>query len=664
VRFFSIAGTLIADKKKHFVSEYVYQGMKLRIVFFLFCFLKWNSGLFSQQGYSYKEYDRGDCISVERSYSRMPDELLFQVEKIDNTFFAIFNDERWFDDFFAGDGSNLLLGNNALSLGVQLVSADYFSCNYVGFDRYDDFFYHLDPFSYKEMKKFQERENDGLFRIPLGTVPPRFLNKEFDHGIVISKKNHECISHWYTKTPILDWQLLELALLTDTLVTDSEKLVFHPDTSGLSLGEKLEIDVIFPKNETSFDLKKFREFLHHIPSFDLEPYKVSISAFASIEGPETRNKELYERRGEVVKNEIELILPSGVQYEIKVDENWDEFYLDVANSEFSWLTDMEPEQIRAQLSDRTISKELEPLLKKHRKATVTVWMRKEIQPDLSDMPGLIDFYVASLQAEHLENTLKIQDAIFELVDQENVSALFPDSLPLPTNKLFSYVFTRDYVYRYKTGLVDHAKLFQLFDDLKDYYPNDPAIRFNLAELAFRSWVGGDHSINADSVLGIINNLDQFDVPVWAKNRLLINFHLVSIRQSMAEADARKRLRSARAIRSLYTSSFTTDDELVNLARFFSAYRQTDVAERLLRPYARNNNPDEDLLYFYIILTINEATTVNMRWYNDLLEKAYEINPQRFCSLFQPVSSPGSAGISLLFRDRIKEFFCQNCYDPS
>lgn len=643
--------------------EYVYQFMNMRIVLFLVLLLKLNPGLFAQLGYSYKEYDRGDCISVERSYSRMPDEVLFQVEQINNTFFAVFNDEQWFDSFFAGDGINLL-GMNALSLGVQLVSADFFSCNYVGFEQYDDFFYQLDPLSYKDMKKFQVMGDDGLYRVPLGTVPPRFLRKEYDHGIVISRKNHECISHWYTKTPVLDWQLLEHALLTDTLVLDSEKLVFYPDTSGLSLGENLETDVIFPKNETTFDQKLFREFLHHIPSFDLKPQKVSISAFASIEGPETRNKQLYKRRGEVIKDEIELILPPGVEYEIKVDENWDDFYNDVASSQFSFLSAMEPEQIRAQLADKAFSKELEPLLKKHRKATVSIRMSKEIQPDVSDMAGLMDFYIASLQAEHFENALKIQDAIFDLVSSENVAETFPDSLPLPQNKSFSHVFTRDYVYRYKTGLVDHVKLFELFNDLQHIYPDDPAIRFNLAELAFRRWIDGDPEIKADSVSGIINNLDQFDVPAWAKNRLLINFHLVSIRQSMAEADARKRMRSARAIRSLYSSAFTSDHEIVNLARFFAAYRQTDIAERLLRPYARNSSPDEDLLYFYIILTINEATTVNMRWYHDLLEKAHELNPERFCNLFQPVSVPGSAGISLLFRDRIKEFYCENCNDPS
>jgi len=637
--------------------------MNPRILSLLVVILSFHFNLVAQLGYAYKEYDRKDCISVERTYSRMPDELLFQVEQIDNTFYAIFNNEQWFDDFFAGDGNNLL-GINSLSLGVQLVSTDYFSCNYVGFEQYDDFFYQLEPLSYKEMKKYQIADNEGIFRIPLGTVPPRFLRKEYDYGIVISRKNHECISHWYTKIPVLDWQLLEHALLTDTLVLDSEKLQWQPDTSDLSLGEKLEIDVIFPKNETSFDQEPFRDFLHHVPSFDLKPKQVSISAFASIEGPETRNKELYERRGEVIKNEIELILPPGVAYEIKVDENWDEFYNDISTSEFSWLKDMQPEEIRAQLADKEFSMELEPLLKQHRKATVSIWMRKEIQPDISNMHSLTDFYVASLQAEHIENALKIQDAIFNLVSVEDVAANFPDSLPMPQNKKFSHVFTRDYVYRYKTGLVDHIKLFDLFNELQKIYPTDPAIRFNLAELTFRRWMGGDPQITTDSVTSIINNLQQFDIPVWAKNRLLINFHLVSIRQSMADTDARKRLRSARAIRNLYTSAFTTDHEIVNLARFFAAYRQNDVAERLLRPYARNSNPDEDLLYFYIILTINEATTVNMRWYHDLLEKAHELNPERFCNLFQPVSYPGSAGISLLFRDRIKELFCENCNDPS
>jgi hypothetical protein len=618
----------------------------------------------AQQGYSYKEYSRDVCIATERAYSRIPDDVFFQVQIIDNNFWVIFNDEKWFDDFFSGQGGNLL-SRGELSLGVQLVSTDYFSCSRVGPVNYEDFFYQLEPLSYRQLKRLQVTASDGTLMIPLGGVPQKFFRKEFDHGLVISRRDRECIKHWYTKTPVHDWDLLEQALLIDTLVFLSDPIVIQSDYEPIVVDTRLDHDVIFPKNETTFAKDSLRGFLQNIPTLIKDPVKVRISAFASIEGPEDRNKELYRNRGEVIYNEIALVLPPNVEFDIQVDENWEDFYRDVSRSEWSSLQKESPEQIRERLKEKQFSDQLEPLLKKHRKATVSVFMQRTVDLRATSPQNLMNFYVETIQGENVEHVLKIQDAIFARMQNEEVTFHFPDTLPMPPNKAFGNVFNRDYIFRHQLGLNDQKKTYELFYQLRSYYPDNAQIRYNLAELMFRRWLASDESVTLDTLLSNINTLDKYGVPPSAHNRLLINYHLASIKVGAASRDQRMQTRSARAVSGLYATAHIREPELINLARFFVAHRQNDLAERLLRPFARGvTQPDEDLLYYYIMLTINDNGTVNTRWYNDLLDKAQQMNPQRFCNLFQPVSAPDAAGISLLFKIKLKEVYCRYCQGPS
>ncbi len=387
---------------------------------------------------------------------------------------------------------------------------------------------------------------------------------------------------------------------------------------------------------------------------------INISAFASIEGPEDWNKELYRNRGEVIYNEIARLLSTPSNYTLRVDENWGDFYADISRSPRANLRNLSPEEIRAKLKDRKFSEELEPILKHHRKATVIIHLSREVDPGIENLTELVNFYVENLESANLENAIKLQDAIEYQARDQRITPRFPHDLPMPQAREFSWIFNRDYVIRQKHGWENDTILLNLFIELAKSYPENPAIRFNIAELLLRQWLTTLTDIKPDSIFRTINRLSEQGVAEKAANRLLLNYHLNTLPQTMTEKNSRQRIRSLQAIRSLYPATTLKDEELVNLARLFVAYRQNNMAERLLRPFARLPHPDQELLFFYISLSINDENIANQRWYANLLNKAYSINPQRFCNLFQPVSIPDAAGISLLFRDNIKEIYCRNC----
>lgn len=609
----------------------------------------------AQQGFEYREYDRNICISTERVYNRMPDDLFFQVERVDDTFYTVFNNEEWFDDFFSDERRHL---------GVQLVSTAYFACSRMGYRDPEEYFYFLEPLSWRDMKRVQFMNSDGLHVVPLGRVPTRFRNELFDHGVIIGRRSRACIDHWYSVTPVHDWHLLDHTLWIDSLVRDAESITIPPVPPIIETGKVLRFDVIFPKNETTYNSEALRAFLHELPLISHEPVKVKINAFASIEGPEDRNKELYRKRGEVVLGEVKLILPPETQYEVSVDENWEDFYLDIARSPQAFLLQEEPDAIREYLQDPPFLERLEPLLSKHRKASVTIELKRSVSSQKSTWQELMDFYVSSLITEEKENAIFLQNALFQRMAARSSGYGFPDTLPLPRNKAFVPVYNRDYALRYRHGLTDARETHQLFSELATFFPDDPAIHFNLAALNYKRWLANDPEVTEECLLNSINILPDLEVPQPAYSRLLMNYHLVKLRQGVEDMDARQRTRTIRAVRNLYGGTELSEEEIINMTMFFVAHRQADIAERLLRPLARAAQPNEDILFYYIKLTISEDTNTHMRWYFGLLEKAQEMNPARFCALFQPVSVEGAAGISLLFRDAVKEFYCRHCEDPS
>jgi hypothetical protein len=615
----------------------------------------------AQQGFRYREFSDDICSTCLRKYNRIPDEVQFEVYAHDGYFIVYCNQEQWFDEFFSGGGGFSLLSKE-LSLGVKMVSTDYFDCDNRKSNLSESYFYQLPPLSFSEMDKRKEYLEDGDFVINLGAVPEVFEGKDFDHGIIISKRNRKCIDHWYNKIPVHDWQLLNHALLLDTLVyyddLRSYPQIYAPITDEI----KLEFEVLFPKDQVTFNRDSIRQIVSklHIP----EGFSVfvDINAYASVEGPVHRNAQLYHTRGEVISALLHPFLEEKAQYTISVSENWDEFFRDIATTNYRSLASESPDNIRMMLNERQLSLELEPILKKHRKAIVNIRAIQTLDPLNSAPDDMIRFYHHAIEKGEVDKALLLQDAIFSKMEREKIIPGFPDVFPIPATQRMSYVYNREITHRYFFRAVDLVETYNLFQQMVEFYPEDPRLRFNLAELAFRRWFSGDTSIKNDKLLELINKLEAQGVPRLAVNRLLINYHMVNLRYGMADADQRLRNRSVRAIRNLYAETHTREAELVNLAMFFTAYRQMDFSERLLRKQAYSSSPDVDLLFFYIAITINNSKYYNMRGYKGLLLKAHASAPDKFCQLFQPVRKTDAVGISLLFRPELMEIFCSHCKD--
>ncbi len=621
---------------------------KYLITAFLFLVIK-TSSVFPQSGYSYREYSRDRCLEIEREFNRRPDELSFFPEVKGNTIYMVFDNKEWFDNFF---------DRPFLRLGIKLVASEYFTCElFPGFTP-DDYFYYLPPLQYSTMKE-NMFESDGTYKTPMGVVPHGFINRDYDYGMIISYWRRECSANWMRAVKVHEWEFMENALLVDSLVYHDDIIKIETDTLPVVTTKKKSFKVNFPKDETTYDKNALHSFILNLPTDNYNVMDINILAYASVEGPEERNVELYEKRAEVVYKELMKFFGENIIYQCIVEENWDAFYADVTKTEYRYLSSESKETVREYLSDEITKEELEPILENHRYATIDVTLYKKLHVKESSVSELFGFYSDLLENKDLENALKIQDEIFYRVKNEDIAVDFPAELPIPDSKEFSYVMSRDYSYRYNMGVTDIKETYKLFKELPEIFPDCPIVRFNIAELMFRLWLLDDSEIADQELFNTITSLSNYDVPENAANRLLVNYYILQAENGRKNDNRRLVNTSLRRIRNLYSNADLREDEILSIAMFFSAYREYTLAERFLRPHAQKSQPDEDILFYYLDITIADERGVRTRRYQNLLETALELNPQRFCEMFEPHST-GGKGISTLFNETLKEMFCEFC----
>lgn len=602
----------------------------------------------AQTGHNYREYKREACIDSERAYKRHPEDLYFASLAREGDLFVVYNDPQWFEEYF---------GKQGRKLGIQMLTMESFDCQN---PLQSPAIYNTTPLNLRQMQA-RAQERNGLFYLHLGSIPAELAGKSFDTGIVISRNGRKCVDHWQRLINVHDWDILESALLADTLVFKGDRIPFRPDTLTLHLRKTVHFEVKFPKNQTTFDKKALHDFLQSLPLREYQALDVNIRAYASVEGPEERNQQLYWERSRVVYEAVNTFFAlEELPFQCEVDENWEAFRIDIKNTPYARLAQMSKEEIREQLNKASVKQDLEPILEDHRRTYLSIHMQQSFIPAASSMDELMQFYDLSMETENLMAAIRIQNAIFERIQGEAISSVFPDHLPIPGAKAFNHAFNREYVLRYTMGLTDMQETAGLFAQLAQYYPTDPFIRFNEAELLFRRWMARDPLVEETKLLNIIRELPQYEVPLEASQRILLNYHMEKISRAYEARDLRRQSNHLSSIRNLLGSTILKPKEILSLSKFFYAYNQVDWAERMLRPYARIADIDEDLLFHYINITLSQEAMLNARWYQILLTQAQSRNPQRFCALFTPTSEPQGKGISVLLKTELKERYCKHC----
>lgn len=96
-----------------------------------------------------------------------------------------------------------------------------------------------------------------------------------------------------------------------------------------------------------------------------------------------------------------------------------------------------------------------------------------------------------------------------------------------------------------------------------------------------------------------------------------------------------------------------------MAKYFVGYQKYTWAIALLKPYLNDIHTSEDLLFYYLNLTIIDSKMVGTASYRTLMLNAINKNQSRFCELFN-ATFDGGVTFQLLDNLYLRETYCENC----
>jgi hypothetical protein len=103
----------------------------------------------------------------------------------------------------------------------------------------------------------------------------------------------------------------------------------------------------------------------------------------------------------------------------------------------------------------------------------------------------------------------------------------------------------------------------------------------------------------------------------------------------------------------------SDDDIVSLAQYFSYYAKYDWSIALLKPKINTIDVNEDLLFYYINLTVAKPEYTEKSEYRTIMLNAININQNRYCKIFDS-NDKGGITFQLLDDHYLQKTYCENC----
>lgn len=144
-----------------------------------------------------------------------------------------------------------------------------------------------------------------------------------------------------------------------------------------------------------------------------------------------------------------------------------------------------------------------------------------------------------------------------------------------------------------------------------------------------------------------------------KNRLKINYLLIKVANEYGLGEKRKVRKLLSGIRSAYKGADYSEKELLRLSNYFKSYGHVKYAEETLYPIIKAGTENKELIFFYLMLTLENTKFNKHSWYHELMEQAFEMDQKRFCKLFDN-RKEGGLSFQLLRFSEVKERVCEWC----
>lgn len=591
------------------------------------------------------------CRAITYAFRQKPKEVRYSISRENDDLYFEINDKNWFYTVFKypNDG-----------VAIDIVSKARYNCNIATISNTQIKGELLKPVYSQELKNGLKPYKGNTYRVKVGKVPENLRGYNLEYNILFIGNNNLCQYYVTYNLDYYSWDLLDMGMYLDQL-TYNEKQIKSSENDNYSVRyKKLKFIIPFKKNKTNYSqafIKPIYDSLR-LTNFDIK--SLNIKAYSSIEGIAKRNIELQELRANSIVAALQTFQKPTIKNNVSAVENWVEFFNDIKGTKYEYLKGLSKDEVRKEIAG-TISREMEYILKNHRKAIVELELEKKETENQKTYDALINEFNSAVSQEKIDVAKEIQNSIFEKIKTKRAPLAILQKMNIPKQVNFAELLNKNSAYKYMINERQALIVYNELLNLKKLAPKNKKINYNIVALEILLWKYKAIDIDESKIIKNITNLKKQGVHKSLISRMMVNFHMVIVDDFMKNRDFDNKDKSVRYINKNYKKFAMSDYDFSSLAQFFSIYGNSDLAVKLLERKARTIEIDQDLLFYYLNLTlINKKLTKNTN-YRTIMLNAINMNKTRFCKLFNPVED-GGVTFQLLEDEYLRETYCENCND--
>lgn len=589
------------------------------------------------------------CASCFQAFRQKPKEVKFSIKRDKNNLFFEVNDKGWF---------NKLISKSGDGLAVDIVAKERYNCDLTTIERSQIKGHVLKPVYAQKLRSGLRNIGDNKYRVLLGKVPEDLLNKELEYNILFLANRMLCNYYVIYDLESYAWDLLDMGMYLDSLTYNARKIKANEQEGYTLKNKSLKFIVPFKKNKSEYLPEDIKPMYDSLRLTDFNIKKISIRAYSSIEGSLERNIELQEQRANSIAAALQTYQKPTIVTEIHSSENWVEFLNDIEGTPYNELKELSKQQLKAKLVG-AFSAEMEPYLKKHRKAVISLELEKKDKYKSKSPNELLSLFNNTIKAEDLSEAAKIQNSIFEKIKNKEVSPDFLRRMTIPKQQKFVKIFNKNSAFRFMQDIRQSMIVYNELKALEKLDPRNGEVKYNIAAVTFKLWRFNALQINENTFKQQLYNLENFGIDKMLITRMMVNFHIIKAENYMRKREYNNKDKSVSYINSNYKKFPLSDYDYLSLSQFFSYYANTDLSVALLEDKVKTIDIDEDLLFYYLNLTLINKELTQTSDYRTTMLNAFDMNKERFCKLYNSVDE-GGVTFQLLEDEYLRTVYCENC----
>ncbi|MBR2196560.1 MAG: hypothetical protein IJ911_13235 [Salinivirgaceae bacterium] len=512
------------------------------------------------------------------------------------------------------------------------------------------------PYKSKKILKKNLIKTTGkskAFKGKVADLPENIDLNESEINLLIIQDGAVCTS--VPKTfihPIKGTYKNNVKMLADTLAFNTKFGVYKPIPDSADL----EFVIPFKGNKADYNEADIEPFLEALEQRDFHILNMTITAYSSVEGSDSVNRNLQRRRAESIVRALEKRQFDSTRTEIITDYNWADFVTDIRSTKYSHLAKLPIERVQDSILKNNLAKELEPILQKHRFARIQMRIVYDITGK-NEQPFMFRKFKEACDSSDRILALSIQKYIMRRIMKGEYPESAINDMQIPDEPDFAGLAMNKLWLRYRLGQIKETDMKEPIEQLAVLNPQNEYIAFNNLLMHVNYPEGLFKDIGPRLQSGI-DRLYYTPLQKRAVDGLNLRLQLKTI----SEVDSVTHVRATKTacverIKSIVDIKAVSMENSLKLAELFLDNKDYMLTIKTLEPWAAQTT-NMQLLLTYVSLCSLFENEMHTAAFDAAMERIRQIEPETYCKLLNGKDEGFS--LRVFENESVKAGYCESC----